>query len=157
MIQEISQKALDLGYEGLMIEVHPDPKNALSDTDQQVELDVFEKILKSLRFSSRHSSDAFFIQLEQLREKIDHIDEELIEILAMRKQLIEKIGDYKKENNVTIFQLERWNEIQQTRTTWGDAKGLSAEYILSVYNAIHEESIRIQTELMNKETEKKKS
>ena len=157
MILEVSQKALDLGYDGLMIETHPDPEHALSDADQQVSLDGFKEIINGLRFSIRHSSDAFFIsQLEQLREKIDHIDEELIEILSIRKQLIEKIGDYKKENNVTIFQLERWNEIQSSRSLWGKLKGLSPDYIHALYTTIHDESIRIQTEASNQVTEKKK-
>jgi len=140
-----------------MIETHPDPEHALSDADQQVSLDGFKEIINGLRFSIRHSSDAFFIsQLEQLREKIDHIDEELIEILSIRKQLIEKIGDYKKENNVTIFQLERWNEIQSSRSLWGKLKGLSPDYIHALYTTIHDESIRIQTEASNQVTEKKK-
>lgn len=157
MILEVSQKALDLGYDGLMIETHPNPDKALSDADQQVSLEQFDQLWQQLRFVKKHSNDALFIsQLEELREKIDHLDEELIEILAMRKQLIEKIGDYKKENNVTVFQLERWNEILNSRTSWGNLKGLSSEYIQAIYQAIHEESIRIQTEVMNKETEKKK-
>lgn len=157
MILEVSQKALDLGYDGLMIETHPDPELALSDADQQIPLPGFSELLNQLRFTKKHSNDALFIsQLEQLREKIDHIDQELIEVLSLRKQLIEKIGEYKKENNVTVFQLERWNEILQTRTSWGEAKSLSDQYIQSIYRSIHDESIRIQTEIMNKETEKKK-
>ncbi|HCM75344.1 MAG TPA: 3-deoxy-7-phosphoheptulonate synthase [Cytophagales bacterium] len=156
MIFEISQKALDLGYDGLMIETHPNPDEALSDADQQVSLQGLSDTLDQLRFAQRHSSDALFIsQLEQLREKIDQIDQELVEILSMRKQLIEKIGDYKKENNVTVFQLERWNEILNSRTDWGQSKNLSAKFIQEIYRAIHDESIRIQTEIMRKETEKK--
>jgi chorismate mutase len=95
-------------------------------------------------------------QLEQLRERIDHLDQEIIEILSMRKQLIENIGYYKKENNVTVFQLERWNEILSTRMEWGKSKNISAQYIQEIYKAIHDESIRIQTEIMGKETEKTK-
>lgn len=156
MILEVSQKALDLGYDGLMIETHPDPNNALSDADQQVTLGAFTKIVQQLRFAIKHSDDVLFIsQLEELREKIDHIDEELIEILGIRRQIIEKIGDYKRQNNVTVFQLERWNEIQNTRTSWGKVKGLSEDYVQAIYRTIHEESIRIQTELLNKKTEKK--
>ncbi len=156
MILEVSQKALDLGYDGLMIETHPDPSNALSDADQQVSLHSFTEIIQQLRFAIKHSDNVLFIsQLEELREKIDHIDEELIEILAIRKQMIEKIGDYKKENNVTVFQLDRWNEIQNTRSLWGKVKGLSEEYVRAIYRTIHDESIRIQTEALNKKTEKK--
>lgn len=157
MIFEVSQKALDLGYDGLMIETHPNPEQALSDADQQVTPEGLSKIISQLRFAKKHSNDALFIsQLEQLREKIDHIDQELIEVLSLRKQLIEKIGDYKKENNVTVFQLERWNEILNSRTAWGNGKNLTSEFIQEIYKAIHDESIRIQTEIMGQETEKKK-
>lgn len=157
LIGEISQKALDLGYDGLMVETHPSPDAALSDAEQQLSLDQFSELLQQLRFSERHSNDALFIsQLEDLREKIDYLDEELIEILALRKELIERIGDYKKENNVTVFQLERWNEIRNSRPEWGSTKGLSPEFIHSIYRTIHDESIRVQTEIMNKQAENKK-
>ena len=157
MILEVSQKALDLGYDGLMIETHPNPVMALSDPDQQVPLSTFGNLLEQLRFTKKHSDDALFIsQLEQLRERIDQLDQEIIEILSMRKQLIENIGNYKKENNVTVFQLERWNEIINTRMEWGKSKNLSTQYIQEIYKAIHDESIRIQTEIMGKETEKTK-
>jgi chorismate mutase len=157
MILEVSQKALDLGYDGLMIETHPNPEMALSDADQQVKLSTLAEILEQLRFTKKHSDNALFVnQLEQLRERIDHLDQEIIEILSMRKQLIENIGYYKKENNVTVFQLERWNEILSTRMEWGKSKNISAQYIQEIYKAIHDESIRIQTEIMRKETEKTK-
>jgi chorismate mutase len=157
MILEVSQKALDLGYDGLMIETHPNPEMALNDADQQVKLSTLAEILEQLRFTKKHSDNALFVnQLEQLRERIDHLDQEIIEILSMRKQLIENIGYYKKENNVTVFQLERWNEILSTRMEWGKSKNISAQYIQEIYKAIHDESIRIQTEIMRKETEKTK-
>lgn len=157
MIFEVSQKALDLGYDGLMIETHPVPEQALSDAEQQVSLNELSSIIGQLRFTKKHSNDALFIsQLEQLREKIDYIDQELIEILTLRKQLIERIGDYKKENNVTVFQLERWNEILNSRTAWGNGRNLAPEFIQEIYKTIHDESIRIQTEIMGKEIEKKK-
>ena len=157
MIMEVSQKALDLGYDGLMIETHPNPDVALSDAEQQMSLLSFEELINQLRFTKKHSNNALFIsQLEQLREKIDQIDQELVEILSMRKQLIEKIGEYKKDNNVTVFQLERWNEILNSRMEWGKSKKLSPKFIQEVYSAIHDESIRIQTEIMGKETENRK-
>lgn len=155
MIYEISQKALDLGYDGLMIETHPTPETALSDADQQVNFKELKEIINRLRFTKKHSNDALFIsQLEELREKIDQVDQELVEILSLRKQLIEKIGDYKKDNNVTVFQLERWNEILSSRTEWGNRKNLSGEFIQEIYRTIHDESIRIQTEIMRKGVEK---
>ena len=85
-----------------------------------------------------------------MREKIDHLDQELIDILATRLKLIERIGEYKKENNVTVFQLERWNEIMKTRPEWGLQSNLSEDFIRELYRVIHDESIRVQTEIMNK-------
>jgi chorismate mutase len=151
MIFEISQKALDLGYDGLMIETHPSPETALSDAKQQITPDRLAEILNQLRVSNKSSSNAFFLnQLESLREKIDHLDQEIIDTLATRSELIEKIGEYKKENNVTVFQLERWNEIMKTRPEWGEQANLAKEFVQELYKIIHDESIRVQTEMMNK-------
>jgi chorismate mutase len=156
MIFEVSQKALDLGYDGLMIETHPDPDRALSDAAQQVTPDRLAEILVQLRVSEKSSSNAIFLnQLEDLREKIDHIDQEMIETLATRMRLIERIGEYKKDNNVTVFQLERWNEIMKTRPDWGHQANLARDFVKELYRVIHDESIRIQTEMMNKESESK--
>ncbi|MBX2961839.1 MAG: bifunctional 3-deoxy-7-phosphoheptulonate synthase/chorismate mutase type II [Cyclobacteriaceae bacterium] len=154
LIAEVSQKALDLDYDGLMIETHPDPDRALSDAQQQVTPGTLAEILGGLRVSERASSNAMFInQLEALREKIDHMDQELIEVLSTRMKLTEQIGDYKKENHVTVFQLERWNEIMRTRPEWARLAELSPEFIRELYKIIHDESIRIQTEIMNKTSE----
>jgi chorismate mutase len=152
MIFDVSQKALDLGYDGLMIETHPDPDNALSDAPQQIIPQRLKEILTTLRVREAHSSNAVFLnKLEALREKIDHLDQELIETLGTRSKLIEQIGEYKKENNVTVFQLERWNEIIQTRPEWGKLSQLAPEFIRELYTVIHNESIRLQTEMMNKQ------
>jgi chorismate mutase len=151
MIFEVSQKALDLGYDGLIIETHPDPDKALSDAAQQITPTRLSEILEQLRITEKSSSNALFLnQLEALREKIDHIDQELIETLATRSKLIEKIGEYKKENNVTVFQLERWNEIMKTRPEWAQQSNLAKEFIQELYRIIHDESIRVQTDIMNK-------
>jgi len=156
MIFEVSQKALDLGYDGLMIETHPDPDHALSDATQQITPHRLGEILEQLRVSKKSSSNAIFLnQLEDLREKIDHIDQEIIETLATRMRLVDRIGEYKKDNNVTAFQLERWNEIMTTRPDWGQQAKLAHEFIKELYRVIHDESIRIQTEIMNKESESK--
>lgn len=151
MIFEVSQKALDLDYDGLMIETHPDPDKALSDAQQQIKPAALQEIITKLRVSDRSSSNVMFInQLESLRDKIDHIDQEMIELLSGRMNLIEKIGDYKKENQVTVFQLERWHEIMNTRPEWARRANLSPEFIRELYKIIHDESIRVQTEMMNK-------
>ncbi|MDX1628843.1 MAG: chorismate mutase, partial [Fulvivirga sp.] len=81
--------------------------------------------------------------------KIDSLDHDLIETLSSRKKIIELIGEYKKENNVTIFQLERWNEIIKTRPQWGQSLGLSDDYIQELYRIIHEESLKTQTKILN--------
>ncbi len=157
MIFEVSQKALDLDYDGLMIETHPDPDHALSDAQQQVTPHRLAEIIKDLRVAERLSSNALFLnQLEALREKIDHLDQELIDLLSTRTKLTEQIGEYKKENNVTVFQLERWNEIMSTRPEWASLVHLSPDFIRELYKIIHDESIRIQTEIMNKTSEPEK-
>jgi chorismate mutase len=151
MIFEVSQKALDLDYDGLMIETHPDPDHALSDAQQQITPSALADILKQLRVSDRSSSNAIFVnQLVSLREKIDHIDQELVDMLSTRMKLTEKIGDYKKENQVTVFQLERWNQIMSTRPEWARLSDLNPDFARELYKIIHDESIRIQTEIMNK-------
>lgn len=152
MIFEISQKALDLSYEGLMIETHPDPDKALSDAEQQITPAQLQQILQKLRIAEKSSDDVMFINhLEELREKIDNLDRELLETLATRLRVIEQIGEYKKENNVAVLQLERWKEISETRPAWAKSMLLNADYIYELYKIIHEESIRVQTEIMNKE------
>lgn len=153
LIQEVSQKAMDLGYDGLMIETHPDPDHALSDAQQQITPASLGQLLSVLRISKPSSSNALFVnKLEGLREKIDNLDQELIDTLATRMKLVEQIGEYKKENNVTVFQLERWQEIIQTRPEWAGKQQLAIDFITELFKTIHDESIRIQTEIVNKET-----
>lgn len=153
LIQEVSQKALDLGYDGLMIETHPNPDKALSDAQQQITPASLKKIVESLRISNHSSSDTFFInQLEALRLKIDSLDQELIDSLAARMKLVGQIGEYKKDNNVTVFQLERWQEIMQTRPDWAQKQNLTREFITEIFKAIHDESIRLQTDIVTNES-----
>lgn len=149
-IFEVSQRALDLGYEGLMIEVHPDPDRALSDARQQITPAALGTLIGRLRVSQTSSRNVRFLsQLEKLREQIDHIDQELIETLASRMRIAEQIGWYKKENNVTVFQPERWKEIMQSRPEWGRQAQLATEFIRELYRLIHDESIRLQTRILN--------
>lgn len=153
LIQEVSQKALDLGYDGLMIETHPDPDNALSDVQQQISPDALKKILSDLRIRNHYSSDTLFInKLENLREKIDALDQELVDVLAERMKVVNQLGEFKRENNITVFQLERFQEIIKTRPEWGEAKQLTPEFLVELFTAIHDESIRLQTEIVNKES-----
>ncbi len=154
MIFDISQKSLDLNYDGLMIETHRDPDNALSDAKQQVTPERLGEILTNLKIRTSTSDDALFINhLEELRDKIDNIDREIVESIAARMRVVEKIGEYKKENNVTIFQLKRWNNVASTRADWAKSFDLSEDFLEDLYKSIHSESIKIQTEIMNKLTE----
>jgi len=154
-ILEISQKAIDLNYDGLMIETHPDPDRALSDAEQQVTPSQLADILDTIKIRDEKSVDQVFInQLEQLRGEIDDIDREIIEAIATRMRIIEKIGDYKKDNNVTVFQLERWKEILKTRPEWGKTMLLDKNFIEEMYKVIHAESIKTQTDILNKNTAK---
>jgi chorismate mutase len=148
LIEEISQKALDLNYDGLMIEVHPDPDNAWSDSKQQITPARLKEILDSLQVRSATSDNALFIsKLEQLREKIDEMDHELIDVIRSRMDIVKEIGHYKKENNVAIFQLDRWNEIIQSRGKWGKDANLNSDFIEEIYKLIHAESIKNQTDI----------
>jgi len=154
-ILEISQKAIDLNYDGLMIETHPNPDKALSDAEQQVTPSQLAEILHTIKIRDEKSVNQVFInQLEQLRDEIDDIDREIIEAIGIRMRIIEKIGDYKKDNNVTVFQLERWKEILETRQEWGKAKLLDKNFIEELYKVIHSESIKTQTDILNKNTAK---
>jgi len=152
MIFDISQKALDMSYDGLMIETHINPDKALSDPKQQINPDELRRVLDDLRIRKNSFDDIIFKnKLEELREKIDSIDHDLLETLASRMKIIELIGEYKKDNNVKILQLERWNEIINSRPTWANSLGLSNELIEDLYKRIHEESLKAQTEIFNNE------
>lgn len=149
MIAETSQKAMDLGMHGLMIETHPDPDRAWSDASQQVTPDTLKEILAGLHIRHYTSNDPVFDnQLERLRRMVDSIDEELLEVLAKRMRLIEKIGNYKRENNITIFQPQRLSEIRATRTEFGQKLNMEEEFIRKILKDLHDESIRFQTEIL---------
>lgn len=152
LVGEVAQKAMDLGMHGLMIETHPNPEKAWSDAEQQVTPAGLDAILSQLHFRERNTEDEEFNnRLAQLRRIIDSIDEELLQILAKRMKVIERIGEYKRDNNITIFQLERWNEILETRTQLGRNLELDLEFIKRILMEVHKESIQVQTEMMNRE------
>lgn len=149
MIAETSQKAMDLGMHGLMIETHPDPDNAWSDAAQQVTPFRLKEILAGLTIRNYTSNDPVFDnELERLRRMVDSIDEELLEVIAKRMRLIAKIGKYKSENNITIFQPQRLSEIRETRTEFGEKLQLEEDFIRKILKDLHDESIRFQTEIL---------
>lgn len=150
MLFDICQKALDLNYDGLIIETHHDPDNALSDAQQQITPDVLDKLLGNLQIRNASSTDSVFInQLDELRDKVDHLDREIIEAIAARMKMVEKIGSYKRDNNVTILQMKRWKEIIDSRPEWGRILDLNPELVLEIYKLIHQESIKQQTDIFN--------
>jgi chorismate mutase len=150
MLQKVAQKAMDLNFHGIMTEVHPDPDNAWSDAKQQVTPKVFEQLMKQLVLRKETSSDEDFIEnIEDLRHQIDHIDNELLNLLGKRMQIADNIGQYKKKKNIAILQPTRWNEILKHAVKKGAKKGLSKEFMSSVLKAIHQESINHQEQIMN--------
>ncbi len=150
LIQHVSQKALDLNFDGLMIESHFDPQNALSDKDQQLSPTALGALVNELIIRTNTSNNQAFIdKLKSLRDDIDKIDFDILELVAARNKIISEIGLYKKENNITIFKPERWTEIVETRIKYGKEIHLSDELIMDTIKAIHREAIAIQTKVMN--------
>jgi len=150
LVGNVSQKAMDLNYDGLMIETHPNPSLALSDAAQQITPDALEHLLSNLKMRDSSFRNTFSInRLEEVRHQIDNADQEILEAIARRMRLVEEVGHYKKENNVAIFQLERWKEIFKSRPEWGDAMHLDKEFVLDIYRQIHQASIKSQTEIFN--------
>jgi chorismate mutase len=150
LIYSVGQKALDLGMCGLMIESHFDPSIALSDAQQQLTPDQLNELINKFIIRRQNTDNAFVLdKLAQLRSMIDEIDDELMNVLKKRSQVISEIGSYKKEHNITIFQLERWQEILRTRAQWAEKLGISRGHIEKLCQLLHDESIKIQNDVMN--------
>ena len=147
---ELSQRAMDLGLEGLMIESHCNPAAALSDAAQQLTPDGLRNLLEcGLKVRDNDSdSEAYREGIVQLRAQIDIIDENLLYSFASRMGVSKKIGQYKKEHNIAILQTSRWDSILAAMRERGAAYGLSDEFITTVFTAIHEESVRKQNEIL---------
>ncbi|HOZ75521.1 MAG TPA: bifunctional 3-deoxy-7-phosphoheptulonate synthase/chorismate mutase type II [Flavobacterium sp.] len=150
MIQEIAQQALDLNYDGLIIETHNDPDHAWSDAAQQVTPTVLKQILEELRIRQTSTdADDYNTEMIKLRASIDVDDSKLLEILGHRMKIAEQIGALKKAKNVAVLQNKRWNEILGRMILDGEEKGLSEEFILKLFKAIHQESIGHQVKVIN--------
>ncbi|MBS1544645.1 MAG: bifunctional 3-deoxy-7-phosphoheptulonate synthase/chorismate mutase type II [Bacteroidetes bacterium] len=155
LISMVSQKALDLDMSGVMIESHLNPDAAWSDAKQQVTPAALAKIVEGLVVRTSSSNNKTFKDtLGLLREQIDQLDDEIMQKLANRMKISEKIGQYKKENNVTILQVGRWEEIVQTRVSLGKAMGLDEGFTRDLLRLVHHESIQVQTKVMNKVEER---
>lgn len=154
LIPFIAQKALDLDMAGLMIESHIEPSVALSDAKQQVTPSALGKILESLVVRTASTPNKEFKNtLTILREQIDHLDDQIMQTMAARMKISEQIGNYKRDNKVTILQVNRWEEIIQTRIAQGHAMGLEGGFVQNLLKLIHQESIQVQQKVMNTEVE----
>ncbi|HDZ07119.1 3-deoxy-D-arabinoheptulosonate-7-phosphate synthase [Maribacter caenipelagi] len=150
MIFDVSQTALDLNFDGLMIETHHDPDNAWSDAAQQVTPSKLVQIMRDLKIRKEDNTEAEYnAKLNNLRANIDIIDNQLIETLGKRMKTSDAIGELKKEKNVAVLQSTRWNEILGAMILEGESKGLSEEFVLRMFKAIHQESIRHQEKIVN--------
>ncbi|MBD0726386.1 3-deoxy-7-phosphoheptulonate synthase [Flavobacterium sp. L1I52] len=149
MILEVTQEALDLNYDGMIIETHNDPDNAWSDAAQQVTPDALKQILKDLKIRKVSGDSDFENKMTKLRANIDVLDANLLELLGKRMKVADEIGQVKKENNVAVLQNSRWNEIQEKMVAEGAKKGLSEEFITKLFKSIHQESIEHQEKIIN--------
>ncbi len=150
LIQDVSQQALDLNFDGLMIEVHCNPEKALSDAQQQLTTEKYHQIISHLIIRTPQSDNRLFIDiLNELRSQIDVMDNQLIDVLAQRMNIVRTIGKYKKANKITAVQISRWDEIGRHSIEKGLQKGLSEEFIIQLFKSIHQESINTQTNVMN--------
>lgn len=151
-LAEISQKAFDMGMDGLMLESHRDPSCALSDAAQQVTPADLGKILDKLVIRNENADNPDFEnQLDVLRNRIDAIDSELLETLSSRVAIVNQIGQYKRDNNVTALQINRWTELMESRVNLGKNLELNETFVKILFQLIHEDSVRMQTEIMDKE------
>lgn len=145
-----AQKAIDLDFDGLMIESHIDPDNAWSDAKQQVTPERLKEMLDEIIWRKEDiNSEEYHAALEVLRQQINHLDDELMQILSQRMKIADKIGAYKKDNNITILQTNRWNEILERVADNGEKLGLSREFITKYFDAVHMESINHQKKVMD--------
>ncbi len=150
MLQSVAQKSIDLDFNGLMIESHIDPDNAWSDAKQQITPERLAEMLGDLIWRSENSNEKEFLNaLAKLREQINHIDDELLMLIGQRMKIADRIGEYKKNNNITILQTNRWNDILAKAFKKGEKLGLSEEFISKYFDAIHLESINHQNKIMN--------
>jgi chorismate mutase len=150
LLQPVAQKSIDLDFDGLMLESHIDPDNAWSDAKQQVTPERLLEMLNDLVWRNETTTEQEFITaLTTLREQINQVDDELLTLLGQRMKLSDKIGEYKKNNNITILQTNRWNDILERAFKKGDTLGLTKEFIVKYFDAVHLESIHHQNKIMN--------
>ncbi len=145
LVAYVSQRAMDLHFDGLMIEVHPQPDIALSDAAQQITPDALMALLQNIRIPDLISAnDTAQEQLEDIRQIIDSLDAEVLDLVARRMDLVKKLAEIKEEHNISVFQPQRWQDIINNRTQQGENLGFSKEFIIKLYETIHDQSIKLQ-------------
>ncbi len=147
LVAPLCQQAMDLGFDGLIVESHCDPDNAWSDAKQQVTPEVLDYILSLLVIRDEKVTTE---GIKELRKQIDELDNDLMELLSKRMRVCREIGQYKKEHNMTVLQTSRYNEILDKRGAQGSLCGMDPSFVKEVFEAIHEESVRQQIEVINK-------
>jgi chorismate mutase len=150
LVKSVAQKAMDLNFDGLMIEAHIDPDTALSDSRQQITPEHLDQILKTLVIRDENPEGISYETLEGLRFLIDDFDRQLVDILKKRMEVVSEIGQYKKNNNMTVFQPGRWNEVLEKSMRMSANSELSNRMIKKIFTAIHEASIHHQTTILNR-------
>ncbi len=147
LIAPLCQQAMDMGFDGLIVEAHCNPDTAWSDASQQITPDVLSYILSLLVVRSETVTTE---SIKELRFQIDELDNQLMELLAKRMRVCREIGQYKKEHNMTVVQAQRYNDIQSKRGVQGSLCGMSPEFTAHIFELIHEESVRQQIEIVNR-------
>lgn len=147
LIAPLCQQAMDLGFDGLIVESHCDPDKAWSDAKQQVTPEVLDYILSLLVIRNETVTTE---GIHELRKQIDELDNSIMELLSKRMRVCREIGQYKKEHNMTVLQTSRYNEILDKRGAQGSLCGMDTTFVKEVFEAIHEESVRQQMEIINK-------
>jgi chorismate mutase len=147
---EVAQEAINLDYDGLMIETHIDPDNAWSDAKQQITPEQLTELLDAITWRKEEiASPEAHAVLEKMRQQINQLDDELLQLLGQRMKIADRIGEYKKDNNITILQTRRWNEILERASKKGEKFGLSKEFVTKYFDAVHMESINHQNKVFN--------
>jgi chorismate mutase len=149
LLAEVSQKALDLDFEGLMIETHPDPENALSDQAQQLTPHALLDLIDKLILRSKDYSKDVAEEIAEIRQKVETLDDRMFEILSERMKMSERVGELKRTNNITILQQAHWTRVINSRLEGAQDFGLTKKFVRQLMDAIHQESIRHQTSIMN--------
>ena len=150
-VQELAQQAMDLGFDGLMVESHISPEHALSDAAQQLTPAALQDMLQTLVIRSADTENRHYREsMDELRLRIDAIDDELIDLLASRLEIADRIGEYKRQNNITILQTGRWEKVLERVFARGAERGLDAGFLARLFALIHQASIDRQTQVMHK-------